>query len=215
MMISFSGIDSAGKSTQISLLESYYKYQNKKCKVIWGRGSWTPGVELIKKIVRKDKGFSSEQKAEYREQIHNNPKKQKLLLIGSILDLYLYFGIYYRWLNLVNDELICDRYIWDTCADFKVMFSEYDYENWLIWRGLIKFIPKPKRSFMLVIPTEESLRRGHLKQEEFMESEERKREKIKKYRSLIEQQKWTDILDGMVSIDEIHKNILSVLDYKK
>ena len=50
-IVSFSGIDGAGKGTQISMLEKYFNDSHIRYKVIWARGSWTPGIELIKKIV--------------------------------------------------------------------------------------------------------------------------------------------------------------------
>jgi len=210
-MISVSGIDSAGKTTQIEFIEKYYESINRKFIRIWGRGSWTPGVEIIKKLVRKDKNFTAEQKAEYRKEARTNPKKSKLLLIASILDLYLYFGIYYRWKGLFVKEVICDRYIWDTCADFRVGFSQFDFENWLIWKLLLKFIPMPRHSFMLVISPEESISRGLKKQEMYMESLENKTKKIQEYFKLIDEGKWTDVIDGNQPIEAINDRIREIL----
>lgn len=207
-IVTFSGTDGAGKSTQIEAYQKYLEEKKIKHRVIWGRGGWTPGVELIKKLVRKDKGMTDEQKTVYREQIHANPKKEKLLLIGSILDLYLYFGIYYRFLKWTNKVLVCDRYIWDTMIDFKVIYPNIPFEKWIIWKWLLPFLPKPNRSIMLLINAEESERRCAEKEDKFPEPIERRLARVKLYHSYVENGKWTNVYDGMQSKDDIANRII-------
>ena len=54
-MISISGIDCCGKSTQIELLCEELKSKGQKCEVIWSRGGYTPGIQVVKGIFRKEK----------------------------------------------------------------------------------------------------------------------------------------------------------------
>ena len=51
-LITLSGLDSAGKSTQIEKLESYFLSNNIKVKVIWSRGGYTPLFNVLKYILR-------------------------------------------------------------------------------------------------------------------------------------------------------------------
>jgi len=210
-LISFSGIDSSGKSTQIDLLYKYCVSNQIKVKKIWGKARGTPGVEFFKKLVRRDKAISFEEKMEYRAQIYKSSMKKKLLLIASILDLYWYFGIYYRLLNLSNRILICDRYIWDTYVEIKNEFTDIDIDKWFIWKIAIFLSPKPKVSFMFTLPAEESIRRDIQKNDLNVDRLELKREKINLYMALVNQGKWTNVIDGLMPIDEIHRNILEVL----
>src|SRR5690554_2016130 len=120
IMISFSGLDSSGKGTQIAVTEKHLNEQGIKCRTLWARGSWTPGIELIKRIVRRDKGLTDKQKEQYRRKVRSNPWIQRLILILSILDLIWYWGLFYRLAGLFVSVLICDRYIWDTLVDFRV-----------------------------------------------------------------------------------------------
>lgn len=55
MIVSFSGIDSAGKTTQIDLLYKYFEEHHIKAKKIWSKARGTPGVLLLKQLVRRDK----------------------------------------------------------------------------------------------------------------------------------------------------------------
>lgn len=213
-IISFSGIDGSGKGTQIELLEKYLKQKNISFKTIWARGSWTPGIELVKMIVRQDKDYTEEQKDEYRKEARTNPKKQRIILIISILDLLWYWGIYYRLVALSGKLLICDRYIWDTFIDFKVNFSNFNFDKWLLWKVLVKIIPTPYPSFVFMISADESVRRGMLKQEAHMESLEIKTSKAEEYIKLINDNKWSHPIDGNLDAVAIHQMIVKILSHE-
>ncbi len=211
-MISFSGIDGAGKSTQIELVKRLYEERGKKYKVIWGRGGWTPGLEFVKNLIRTDKKLDARAREEYRLAVHKNIRKKKLLLIGAILDLYIYFGVYYRFLGLFGREVICDRYIWDTYVDWKVNYAMFNFENWLIWKLLLLIIPYPSTSIILSISPEESTRRCNFKIDDLTESEELRMSKIDLYFQLIEDQKWTHNVNSQKTIEEVFSEIKNILE---
>ena len=211
MLVSFSGLDSSGKTTQITLLEKYCAEHGISAKRVWGKARGTPGVVFLKELVRRDKGMSQEEKLEYRECFFENPKKKKLLLIASLLDLIWFWGIYYRIEGIRNNILILDRYLWDTYVEIKTEFKGIVFEKWLLWKILVLVTPKPKISFLFVIPAEESIRRDVQKEDLTVDSIELKREKISLYMHLKNQGKWSTIMDGMKSIQELHKEVVSVL----
>lgn len=211
MIISFSGIDSAGKTTQIELLFEYCKENRIRCRKVWSKARGTPGVILLKEIVRKDKKMDASEKSEYRKEVFQNPKKQKLLYIASMLDLCWYWGIYYRVLGIAYKFLICDRYLWDTYVEIKQDFKDIDIDRSKLWRIVKRISPKPKHSFVFVIPPEVSLERDKQKNAAGIEDIERKKKKIDTYMYCVSQNCWSNVMDGLNSIQELHEAVLKVL----
>lgn len=213
-IISFSGIDSAGKGTQIALLQRYLNERQIRHRVIWARGSWTPGIEVVKRLVRTDSGFSEEEKEAYRTEARTNPKKQRIILILSILDLIWYWGIYYRILAWTGTKVICDRYIWDTYIDFKVNFKNFAFDQWFIWKLVEWISPKAQPSFLLYIDAKTSIQRGISKGEIFMETHEVKADKVLWYEKMTGLNKWSDVIDGLESKELVSAKILNKLGYE-
>lgn len=211
MIISFSGIDSAGKTTQIDKLTAYFEARGIKYVKRWSKARGTPGVEFLKSLVRKETPDSDEDKVAAREEIYKSSKNQKILYTLSLLDLCWYWGIYYRWLNLTHRYLICDRYLWDTYVEMKHDFYSIDIDKSFFWK-LVKFCsPKPKVSFVFIIPAELSLTRDIQKGADGTEDIERKKSKINVYLSLVEQKKWTNVMDGTKTRETLHQEVLDII----
>ena len=211
MIVSFSGIDSAGKTTQIEMLLRYCDENNIRAKRLWGKARGTPGVEFLKSLVRRDRKMSKEEKQEYRAEFFQNMKKKRFLLIMSLLDLLWYFGIYYRIESLFHKVTILDRYVWDTYIEVSPEFPGIPFENWLLWKMVVWLSPKPRHSFLFVIPAEESLRRDIQKNDLTVDALELKQAKIDLYMQLKDEEKWTHVMDGMKSREELHQSVLKLL----
>lgn len=210
-MITFSGIDCSGKSTQISIIKERFIKNNYKVKVLWSRGGYTPVLEFLKNIFRKDKKMSLTDKENYRNQIHKSKLKRKILLWLSIFDLIFYYGFYFRFLKILRYKILADRYIWDTFIDFKIKFSDINFEKWLIWKILLFVHLKPKKSLILTIPADESIRRSTLKFEPFPESYEQRIVRIDHYVNEINNNRWKNIIDATKSLDAVTSEIMEII----
>lgn len=205
-MISFSGIDCSGKSTQIDLLCKELEKKGKKYRVVWSRGGYTPGIEFVKKIIRGGKETSKEEHLAQSAKVNENPKKRKILFLGSLMDLWLFYSIELRFMG-IGKTIICDRYIWDTYIDFKMKYPEYDFEHGFWWKLILKTMVKPRPSFCLFIPAEESMYRSTLKDEPFPEPMEVRQERIEWYMKELKNNRWNCIIDATQSIDEVFSTI--------
>ena len=210
-MISFSGIDCGGKSTQIERISEYLKSRGKRCRVIHSRGGYTPMLELVKTLIRRDRGGSAEDHARYREEVHGSPKKRKLLLWLSIADLGAYYGIWFRLVELFGTTILADRYFWDSYIDFKMKYPEFDFERWLVWRVAKAICKKPKHSIIYTIPAELSMYRSTLKDEPWPEPVEVRRDRIDRYMAEIDKGRWQHIIDATPSIEEVFEETVKVI----
>lgn len=215
MIVSFSGIDSAGKTTQIDRLMDYCKKNKIGVKKIWSKARGTPGVIFLKSLFRKDKKMDEEEKKEYRKNVFQNPKKQKLLYVASMLDLCWYWGIYYRVVGWFKKILICDRYLWDTYVELQQDFPCIKVDKSWLWKTVKFLAPKPKVSFVFVIPAEISLARDHQKNAAGIEDIAIKEKKIATYMSCVEKGCWTHVMDGMDTIENLHAQVLKSVGLAK
>lgn len=213
-MISFSGIDCAGKSTQIDKIAEYMKNElgyGRRVKVIHSRGGYTPLLEFMKNLIRTDKNADRKTQDSYRAAVHSSPKKRRLLLWLSIFDLGIYYGIYFRLLELFGKKILADRYFWDSYIDFLMKYPELDFEKWLVWRLAKKIHKKPEHSVIYVIDASLSMYRSTLKDEPWPEPEEVREERIRLYMSEIEKGKWMHVIDASDDIDSVFQKTKEIL----
>lgn len=215
MIVSFSGIDSAGKSTQLDLLRAYCDEHHLRYVSKWSKARGTPFVVFLKKLVRRDGKMDDAGKQEYRKAFFADPKKEKFLYRVSMLDLCWYWSIHYRLLNLTHRYVFCDRYLWDTAVELQFDFPHVDLERSILWKILRKIAAKPKVSFVFFVPAEVSLERDRQKNAAGIENIEMKRQKIAAYSAYADQGCWTHIMDGLLSREELHAQVLQALDLNK
>lgn len=211
-MISFSGIDCGGKSTQIEKVKLALEAKGEKCRVIHSRGGYTPILEWIKTLIRSDKGGNAQEHAQYREMVHGSPKKRKLLLWLSIFDLGIYYGVWFRLVELFGTRVLADRYFWDSLIDFRMKYTEFDFENWLAWKFARAIYLKPKHSVIYTIPAELSMYRSTLKDEPWPEPVEVRQDRIERYMKEIELGRWQHVIDATGTIDEVYAETAKVLE---
>lgn len=216
LLFAFSGIDGAGKSTQIELACQQLREAKKKYVYLWTRGGNTPGVAFLKSALRKlspvrlpPPGRSSE-----RDRLLAKPRVQTLWIYLAILELYWIYGIYIRWQLMIGRIVLCDRYLEDTLIDFTIMFPKRDVGAWFFWRGLKTIAPSPRASFFLKIPLDTSFERCNSKFEPFPDTEE---EKVKRYELYLSHFNDLDyvVIDGTRSASILSREIVGVIDGEK
>ena len=211
MLITFSGIDGSGKSTQIQLLSELLSRKGFIVKKFWARGGYTPGFEFIKKLIRL-LSFSKlppPGESRFRDSSFSNSLFVKIWLHLSIIDLIFYWCILYRIVRLFCDFVILDRYLDDTRLDFLRNFPSSKFEQFFVWKLLVKIIPKPDKSFLFLIPVTTSISRSKYKKEPYPDSQDTLKWRFNCYSDInfFPNSKYIRV-DGLIDPSLIH-NLLS------
>ena len=174
MLITVSGTDGAGKSTQIKALNAWFRETGRRPKLFWARGGYTPIFQALKWLIRRISGkwLPSSGDSIKRQEAIGRPRVARLWLRIAILDLMLFWGVYLRLQQLLGRVVICDRYIEDTRLDFRRNFPTMAFEKMWLWALLERVVGTPDAALLLWVPVEESLRRSKEKGEPFPDDEE-------------------------------------------
>jgi thymidylate kinase len=206
-MIALSGIDCAGKSTQLEKLNDYFEQRQQRTMIVWSRGGYTPLLEKFKNFI-KGKKIENTKEKEIRDKVHSSCFLRKVLLWGAILDLCLYYGVYFRFLEWKGTTIIADRYVWDTYIDFLIKYEDINFEKWIVWKLLLLLHLKPKKSIVLSISAEESMRRSTLKFEPFPENLEERAHRINFYLKFIKEGYWETHIDASAPVEDVFEKIV-------
>jgi thymidylate kinase len=184
-LIVFSGLDGAGKTTQINLLIEDFTSRGLRPHRIWIRGGYTPILEAVKRVLRRSpvRVLPPSGPSEARSRALSG-RRLNIWLVLSILELLIICGLVVRALRVLGRPVICDRYVHDTELDFRLNFPEKTVSNWLLFRFLKRIASKPTSALMLLIPVEESLTRSRLKAEPFPDSRETLEQRLAHYRHI-------------------------------
>jgi len=165
-------------------------------------------VEVLKKFGRSVAGkkLPPSGHSAKRDQIFQKKWVQRLWLIIAIIDLIRIYAINIRWKLWSGTVVVCDRYLWDTLIDFKLIFPGIYIEDWTLWKILVWLAPVPSVEYLLMIPIKISEQRCLQKYEPFPDTIERKRDRYKLYKSISTLDKWI-VIDATQSSEAVFSRI--------
>ncbi|MCA9230511.1 MAG: hypothetical protein KDA57_07660 [Planctomycetales bacterium] len=204
-----SGIDCAGKGTQIDLLLQHFSELGIPSVTMWHRPGYSDFLIRLKDRVRKLKPGSLPSGPESKERTKAFTKKrvQYSWTLMALFDTLVAYACRVRKLERSGKVVICDRYLIDSFLDLELRFPQLKVEKWAVSRMIKRLCPKPDAEFLLMIEWDEMLRRMEIKQEPFPDSVDIRRQRFDRY---LELSKCPQIIpiNGDSTPAEIHEQIL-------
>ena len=156
MLITFSGVDGCGKTTQAKALQAAFETCHLKVKYAWSRGGSSRLAGLFTRWSKRQAGCAkadaaqtTEAKVQSRLRRFRSPWTRWgwswVIAVELLLE-------YFRNITLpllCGRVVIADRYVYDTFADWAAYFSEPSAEKRLAARMLHMLSPRPRFAYWL------------------------------------------------------------------
>lgn len=197
-IISLSGVDNAGKSTQSKLLVEHYANKSKTVYTTEFAFSYFLLRPIIKRLRKKTGSPTS------GPVVKNRKFLPKLWFIPAFIDIWLGYLLHLKPLSRKYDYILADRFYCDIWLNllYYGYITEWAYEN------LIKLLPKSDLAIVLMI----SPSVGHSRiNDEFPISYYNKQ--ISMYKRMAKKIGGENIYSNK-SPESVNKNIISIIDEK-
>ncbi len=215
MIISISGVDCSGKSTQVQRLKEALATHGRRCSVLWFRPGYSRQLDFARALVRRARpqALPTASDPEARAQAFRKPWLRRAWIAMALGDTLMELAARARLLSLLGHTVICDRYLADAMLDLELRFPEVRLAREALLAGLRLVCPRPVRSFLLSLPREEMLRRMAEKNEPFPDDATTRDARYEAYAALATSGGF-EVVDAARSIDDVHADLLSRLPYE-
>lgn len=209
MLVAFSGVDCAGKSTQIELLRQYFVSHGMRCAVFWYRPGYSRELQWckdrVRPLLRKVRSRKSQTTAAGAQ--NKDPRiPAPVWVTAAFFDAVFQWAAKLRILMCRNDVVICDRYIDDARLDIAFKYPDFILGDPL-FAPLSHLIPKPDLHILLWLPYEEMIARATRKNEPFPDDPQTRRLRYRAYGFMSDLPKMS-VIDASGSVEQTHGRIL-------
>src|SRR5712664_3508275 len=201
-LISFSGIDGSGKTTQVKLLEKRLKQNGVETLRMWSR--WRPLLSLPLLQVLRRAGLVRVHRADFLSIVEfQEPKNDaiaSLWCFATQLENFLKTSLKIFFPLTIGRTVICDRYALDLLVDGISDIRDPPTRMRLGFK-LLKLLPKPDQAFLIDIDAEAAYGR-----KPDLPSVSHNVKRIRLYLNLYEQA-GVKLMDGRRSPETIHQDV--------
>lgn len=212
-LITFSGVDCSGKSTQLEILEAELRGRGVDVARVWNRVGYTAWFQALKDGVRRFRpGALPAQKTSFGPHKElAQPRTRTAWFVAAAADLTRLYSVTIARLLRQGTVVLCDRYLADSHVDLLLHFPEVDLPSTLTWKAVVKLAPAPDLSLFFDVPLHVALARAEEKQEVFRQPDETVAARIAAYAEAAPHYPQT-IVDGNRGRREIADELAALVD---
>ena len=214
MIISLSGVDGSGKTTQIDLLVEALHEAGYETSVVWFRAGYSELMDWLRAAIRRRKPNLVPTTAvpQARQKAFSRPHVRLAWIGMALTDILLNLAGRIRLLEAQGKVVICDRYLFDSMLDLEFRFGEFAKIRGLVEQGLMFIVPRPDVSILLMVPREVMHQRLAVKEEPFPDPPELRDRRYDRY------EEWgrsdhVVVIDGDRPIAQVHEDIMDLVGH--
>lgn len=212
MLVTFSGVDCAGKSTQIAMLSEALARSGKRVAPIWFRPGYSAEMNALRAAARRvlPRAMPGPREGAARERAFARPGVSRAWVCMALSDTFLQYAIKVRWLLATGRTVIADRYLDDGALDLEFRFPGQRVAEWRTSRLVAAMSTRPRVSFLLMLPHDVMLERMAAKNEPFPDPPDVRDRRFAAYQRLAASGRY-DVIDADRPPDVVHRDILARL----
>ncbi len=203
MIITLSGTDGVGKSTQLLKIMELLKSRGIDFRVQYVRGGKTPLTIIYQRILSRI----------FRAETSISKPCIYIGIAFAWIELAYYWIVMLRFINKPERIVLCDRYLWDTYVDLQCKYPEWHGDS-LLWKILEKLSPTPDLAILYTASASQIAERMRKKGEIY--SLPRIETAIKEYSYLYN--RFTNIIEASGNADVVFAQTVQIMeesDYAK
>jgi thymidylate kinase len=212
MIVSLSGIDCSGKSTQLERLGTALTERGHRVRHVWFRPGYSELIGVLRRQVRRVRpsALPTSDQPQARARAFSKPGVRRAWVAVGTLDTLLSLGARVRWLSLRGYTVLCDRYVEDAILDLTLRFPDLVDPDGRLRQTLVRACPRPDAAILLTLSREEVAARALAKAEPFEDPPEIRERRYDAYMAMAAQGRFT-VIDAEQPIEAVNRAILDVL----
>lgn len=212
MLVTISGIDFSGKSTQIRLLSEHLEREGRRTFVLWYRAGYSAALDTLRRTLRRIRpgALPAAGHNAQRERAFQRRFVQEAWARMAIADLAVQYATRIRWHLTAGEVVICDRFVWDSLIDLQLKFPHLAVSEWKQWQIAARAAPCPDLAILLAISDSEQQQRMTQKKEPFPDSPCTRGRRLAAYQDLAATGRFV-VLDGAQPESHVHQQITQLL----
>lgn len=208
-IISVSGVDCAGKSTQLDRLEAELRGRGLKVARLWFRPGYSSGLNAARRLIRRilPAALPTSAQKEARGAAFSSRRVANAWIMLALLDMLFHYGLRLRVLKLFGYTVLADRFAADGFLDLRLRFPGVGLDRWRLSRLAEWAFVVPEHALLLNLPHQSMLDRMEKKREPFPDSADIRDARYAAYQQMAVEGRFV-VIDAEGSVDEVHLRVL-------
>lgn len=207
-LITISGPDGVGKSTQARLLVERLLREGRPARAFWFRPGYSHELDAARAFVRRfsRRALPTADQGEARARAFRKPGVSGAWLTMALADTALQLGVKLRSWMARGEAVVCDRYLLDASLDLELRFPAHRERLRTAWRTLDTLCPRPDGAYVLQASPAEVEERLTSKHEPFPDDADTRVARREAYDAMVRAGQATPI-DAAGPASQVHERL--------